>query len=185
MLRRLTTQQSKRNRRIRPTTSRTKAALVSILGPAYIHGKRCADLYAGTGGVGIELLSRGAESVAFVERNTRQVAAIETELKRCKLRHRATVHRADTIRWLQRSDSDAFDIVFADPPYESTDLHELINAIEASDLLTHDAYVILEHSSRLDPPRPDPNANLTLYRSREYGDTSLTVYQVNRQPEHR
>ena len=185
MLRRLTTQQSKRNRRIRPTTSRTKAALVSVLGPTYIQGKRCADLYAGTGGVGIELLTRGAAYVAFVERDAWHAAGIEAELQRRNLLPRASVHRSDTIRWLRRSESDTFDIVFADPPYETTDLQELLNAIEVSDLLKPDTHIILEHSSRLNPPQPEPNANLILYRSRDYGDTSLTIYHVNRQTEPR
>lgn len=184
-MRRSTTQQRKGNRRIRPTTSRTKSALVSILGPEYIRGKRCADLYAGTGGVGIELLNRDAASVTFVERDARHVAGIEAELRRRDLSHRATVRCSDTIRWLRRSESDIFDIVFADPPYETTDLRELLNALDASGLLAVDANVILEHSSRVTPPQPEPNANLTLIRSREYGDTSLTIYHMNRQPEHR
>lgn len=95
------------------------------------------------------------------------------------------MHRSDAIKWLRRPDDDRYDILFADPPYESTNLQELINAIDESERLMPDAIFILEHSSRTAPPQPELNANLTLIRSRKYGDTSLTIYRMNQQPEHR
>lgn len=133
----------------------------------------------------MEFLDRDAKCVTFVERADRFATGIESELRRRNLGHRATVHRSDAIKWLRRPDDDQYEILFADPPYDSTNLQELINAIDESERLMPDAIFILEHSSRTSPPQPELNANLTLIRSRKYGDTSLTIYRMNQQPEHR
>lgn len=147
-----------------------------MLGTA-VEGARCADLYAGTGAVGIDLLQRGAEHVDFVELNHRFAAGIKSELAKRRLDAQAKVYRADVIRWLKRNES-VYDIVFADPPYDVTNLQPLLDALAASACLSDAATVIIEHSSRIAPPT-DPTATLLLDRTRPYGDTALSIYRRN------
>ena len=163
------------SRRLRPTTSRTRAALISILGPSNIEGSRCADLFAGTGSVGIEFLRRNAAHVDFVETDRKLVAKLESELDRLHFGDRATVHRSNASRWIAKSGLAQYDIVFADPPYESTDLNALMDSISTSRAISATATVILEHSSRVAPPEPDSGI-LRYSRTRTYGDSALSIY---------
>ena len=103
---------------VRPTMDRVKAAIFSSLGERII-GARVLDLFAGTGALGIEALSRGAASALFVEENRGAVQAIEQNFIRTKLRGRVT--NQEVFAFLERARSnEKFDIIFADPPYEKT-----------------------------------------------------------------
>jgi 16S rRNA (guanine966-N2)-methyltransferase len=106
---------------VRPTMDRVKAAIFSSLGEAII-GARVLDLFAGSGALGIEALSRGAASAIFVEDDRQSAEAIEKNLAKTKLK--ARVRHQDVFDFLrQRSDADKFQIIFADPPYEK-DQHD-------------------------------------------------------------
>jgi 16S rRNA (guanine966-N2)-methyltransferase len=103
-------------RGVRPTMDRVKAAIFSSLGEAII-GARVLDLFAGSGALGIEALSRGAASVIFVEDDRESAEAIEKNLAKTKLKGR--IQRQDVFDFLrQQSNTDKFEIMFADPPYE-------------------------------------------------------------------
>jgi 16S rRNA (guanine966-N2)-methyltransferase len=103
---------------VRPTMDRVKAAIFSSLG-AEIIGARVLDLFAGTGALGIEALSRGAASALFVEDNSAAIAVIERNLARTKLKGR--VRKQDVFSFLRSNQArDSFRIIFADPPYEKT-----------------------------------------------------------------
>lgn len=103
---------------VRPTMDRVKAAIFSSLGEQII-GARVLDLFAGSGGLGIEALSRGAESATFVDEDRASIAAIETNLAKTKFK--AQVRQQDVFNFFKRGHSAAtFDIIFADPPYEQT-----------------------------------------------------------------
>jgi 16S rRNA (guanine966-N2)-methyltransferase len=105
-------------RGVRPTMDRIKAAIFSSLGEAVI-GARVLDLFAGTGALGIEALSRGAASVVFVEHDRQSVELIEKNLAKTKLKGR--IRNQDVFDFLRHaSDADKFQIIFADPPYEKT-----------------------------------------------------------------
>ena len=105
-------------RGVRPTMDRVKAAIFSSLGEAII-GARVLDLFAGTGALGIEALSRGAASAIFVEDDRQSAEAIEKNLAKTKLE--ARVRHQDVFDFLrQRSTADKFQIIFADPPYQKT-----------------------------------------------------------------
>lgn len=107
------------SRGVRPTMDRVKAAIFSSLGEAII-GARVLDLFAGSGALGIEALSRGATSVIFVEGDRGSVEAIEKNLAKTKLTGR--IQRQDVFDFLrQRSNAEKFEIIFADPPYERAD----------------------------------------------------------------
>jgi 16S rRNA (guanine966-N2)-methyltransferase len=112
---------------VRPTMDRVKAAIFSSLGEAII-GAQVLDLFAGSGALGLEALSRGAESVVFIEQNRQAVAAIEKNLVRTNLN--GSVRQTDVFAFLRRrAGIERFQIIFADPPYEKTKSGEGYTAI--------------------------------------------------------
>jgi 16S rRNA (guanine966-N2)-methyltransferase len=100
----------------RPLSDRAREGLFASLGDR-VHGARCADLFAGTGAVGIEALSRGAAACDFVDSGAGALRAVRENLSRAKLEGAARVHRADVRRFLVREDAGPYDVAFLDPPY--------------------------------------------------------------------
>lgn len=167
---------------VRPTSSRVRNALFSALGPGAICGLRVLDLYAGTGSLGMEALSRGADFARFVERNRRQCESIRESLEASKLSDQAGVSCMTVKRYLQRAEGP-FDLVIADPPYSIGNAAEILAELVARGLVRVGGDVILEHSSRNPVPQP---AGLLLSSSRRYGDTALSFYSPTSgtEPEH-
>jgi 16S rRNA (guanine966-N2)-methyltransferase len=153
----------------RPTTDRVREALFSALDR--VDGARVLDLYAGTGALGIEALSRGAASAVFVESARPAVAALRQNLEALGLTAAARVLAEPVARAVPKlAATSPFDLVFADPPYDDVDA--ALAALEALvPSLAPGARVVLEHASRR-PPRP--SAALVSLRTRTYGDTALT-----------
>jgi 16S rRNA (guanine(966)-N(2))-methyltransferase RsmD len=156
-------------RSTRPTTDRVREALFSILGPAVVEGARVLDLFAGSGALGIEALSRGAASATFVERDARAVAVIERNLESLGLA--GEVHRRDAFTWL-RAGAAAYDVVFADPPYSSAGrtagrLSELLPAVLLETSLT------VTESDKRDPLM----LTMPLVDERTYGDTRIAIHR--------
>jgi 16S rRNA (guanine966-N2)-methyltransferase len=157
----------------RPTSDRVREALFSILGERAA-AEKILDLYAGTGSLGIEALSRGAASVVFVERSKEAVAALQANVEALGLRERARILPSSVERAASRLERERFDLVFADPPY--ADVNGLAKeALEALfvPLLQHAGMLLLEHASRDPPPAI---AGLELEDTRTYGDTTLSFY---------
>lgn len=154
----------------RPTTDRVREALFSALGP--LDDARVLDLYAGTGALGIEALSRGAASALFVESARPAVAALRKNLATLALDDVTRVLVEPVARAVPRLRTDPlgpFDLVFADPPYDDVD--EALAALESlAPHLAPGARIVLEHASRR-PPRASPI--LATLRTRAYGDTAL------------
>lgn len=152
----------------RPITDRVKETLFGILGERVIDA-RVLDLYAGSGAVGIEALSRGATSCDFVEHDRRAVVAIRENLERAGVAERASVHAVDVLRHLERAAGDRFGLVFLDPPYEE---HAILAPLER--LVRHlepGAVVVVKHHWRT--PIPD-SGGLVQWRERRFGETTLT-----------
>lgn len=155
----------------RPTSDRVREALFSVLGD--IGGARVLDLFAGSGALGIEALSRGAGSAVFVERAPRAVTAIRANLQTLGIE--ADIRRAD-VRCALRSASargDTYDLVFADPPYRHAaelgrSLSEALNAV-----LAPGARVVTE-SDRRDPLE----LSLPITDERRYGDTLIRIHDI-------
>ncbi|MEX0784910.1 MAG: 16S rRNA (guanine(966)-N(2))-methyltransferase RsmD [Dehalococcoidia bacterium] len=159
-----------RGMRLRPTSGLVREALFNIIGEV-ITGARVLDLYAGTGAVGIEALSRGASHATFVEGEAAGCQAILQSLARTGLADRATVLRGRLPAALS-SVAAPFDLIFMDPPYGLETAEETLHA--ASALLAPGAVLVYEHASRYNPPeRP---AGLTLRDRRAYGDSALALY---------
>lgn len=162
---------------IRPTSDRVKEALFSILGERTT-GARVLDLYAGTGSIGIEALSRGAAHVTFVETNRTALRLVESNLQQCGLQQSATICACQVRQFFCRAPywSGPYDIVFCDPPYELTpDLVAFVKEWERR-WLTDDAIVVLEHGRKT--VLPMTLGPLSQVRRYDYGDTALTRFQV-------
>ena len=158
---------------IRPTTDRLKESLFSTLGPG-IKGKRVLDLYAGSGGLGIEALSRGAELATFVESNASAAAMIEANLTSTGLKERGDVVRQKAERFADGSRfraRQAYDVVLADPPYEEGIPRVVLEKLAANGQLAPDAMVVVEVSSRLEDL--EPPVGYRLLDARKYGDSKL------------
>jgi len=157
---------------LRPTTDRVREALFSTLGPA-VAGARVLDLFAGSGAVGIEALSRGAAAAVFVDSDPEAVAAIRANLELTGLAGRASVQRLPAAQFVSRGARAAggpFDVAFLDPPYRAGFPADLLAALAASGMLTERAEVIVESAALTEPP---PVAGLVPLLVRRYGDTSL------------
>ncbi|MGH8902913.1 MAG: 16S rRNA (guanine(966)-N(2))-methyltransferase RsmD [Egibacteraceae bacterium] len=162
-----------RGRAVRPTSDRVREALFSSLGDR-IPGASVLDLFAGSGALGIEALSRGAGRAVLVERDPRAVAVIDENLERTGLAGRAQVVRDDAARFCQ-APGTAFDVVFADPPYllQTAAVYALLGDLVAAGGLVRDGAVVVERS-RLDPTsRAVVPLGLVLARTATYGDTVL------------
>ena len=120
-----------------------------------IPGARCLDLFAGTGALGLEALSRGADSVVFVEKSAQAVAMLRNNIGLLDAEG-ASVIQADAVGWLRSEHNQAFDIAFLDPPFAADMLDDLCRLLEEQDLLANDALVYLEQDkSRPEPRLPD------------------------------
>jgi 16S rRNA (guanine966-N2)-methyltransferase len=162
---------------VRPTMDRVKAAIFSSLGEEIV-GARVLDLFAGTGALGIEALSRGAASALFVEENSAAIAAIERNLARTKLEGR--VRRQDVFTFLRSTQArEPFKIIFADPPYEKTKsggefTSLLLEDPQLAEMLEPSGIFVLEKRPAEQMPRM-PLWNVT--RARAYGTTEVLFLQ--------
>ena len=147
--------------RVRPTADRVREAWMSILAPA-LADARVADLYAGSGALGLEALSRGARSVDFVELAPGSLAALRANIAALGVEAEVRVHRADALRFAGRLEPGAYDVALADPPY-TTDAAERLVALFRRRPFAR--ILCVEHRADLALPGDD---------TRRYGDTALT-----------
>ena len=159
--------QAPKGERTRPTADRVREALFSMLGD--VSGARVLDLYAGSGALGIEALSRGAGSATFVERDPRAVEAIRRNLAAVGVA--AAVRRQDALRFLVATE-DTFDLVFLDPPYDSAAALAAPLSQRLPAVLSADARIVTESDKRT-PLVLD----LPLLRERTYGDTRIALHR--------
>ena len=159
--------QAPRGRSTRPTADRVREALFSMLGD--VQGARVLDLFAGSGALGIEALSRGAASVVFVERDNAAVAAIRRNLDAIGAGETEVIRR-DVLKFLT-SCAESFDLVFVDPPYDFAP--RLAGPLSAAlpAVLSEDALIVTESSKRT-----PLELSLPLARERTYGDTRIAIH---------
>lgn len=160
----------------RPTSDRVKEALFSALGP--LHGAVVLDLYAGSGALAIEALSRGAARAVCVEHDPKALGVIQRNLDTAGLAGKAVVVRADATRFCRLPQGGPFDLVLLDPPYDTPQdaLYARLEELRAAGALAEEAYVVLERDRRA--ADPDPPAWLARERARTYGDTVLRAFRA-------
>ncbi|GAB5046070.1 16S rRNA (guanine(966)-N(2))-methyltransferase RsmD [Thermodesulfovibrio sp. TK110] len=157
---------------VRPTPAVVRKAIFDIL--KNVEDKTFVDLYAGKGLVGIEALKRGAREVIFVEKDPVLCIFIKNNLQKKKLSDRVKVYNLDAVHFLEQS-HEAYDIIFADPPYESGELERLFKLFERKLLIKEDGLLILQHYKN-ESLREKLKA-LKIHKCYKYGDTLLTVYR--------
>jgi 16S rRNA (guanine(966)-N(2))-methyltransferase RsmD len=161
----------------RPITDRAKEALFSILGD-WIEDARVLDLFGGTGGVGIECLSRGARWVDFVELNRKAIETINANLRHCSFVQQAAVVRGDSFAYLQRYQDEPYDLIFVAPPqYQGLWLKALTQIDDKPELLASYGSVIVQiHPRELTPVALQ---RLEEYDRRQYGSVMLLFYAAS------
>lgn len=156
---------------VRPTTDRVKEALFSIL-QFELSGKKVLDLFAGSGQLGIEALSRGAKSAVLVDESSKAISVIRQNLKKTGFENAATVVNGDSLYYL-RSANELFDIMLLDPPYDNGIAAMALPFAEQA--LSEDGTVVCETSAFEE--LPEKVGSLCKYRSYRYGKTVLTTYK--------
>lgn len=161
----------------RPTTDKVKEAIFSMIGP-YFDGGTVLDLFAGTGGLGIEALSRGMDRAVFVDADKKSVEVVTANLEATRLSDKAEVYRNDAYRALKALSKRnvRFDLVFLDPPYKMTAIEELIGSLRELDLLAPAAVIVVEHDAANRFAEQIGDATRT--RLVEYGETAVSVYRM-------
>lgn len=163
---------------LRPTSARVREALLSILAHS-IEGARVLDLYAGTGALGLESLSRGAGQVVFVDNDVAATRILRENITRCGYDDQCDVISQTVETFLTSPPSFGepltFDLIFMDPPYHTTDLARLLERLSLSERVATQGTIILEHFFK--HAVPDRVGALTQTRQSRYGDTMLTFYQ--------
>ncbi len=168
---------------IRPTSDRVREAIFNILAET-VSGATVLDLFAGTGALGLESLSRGAESVVFVDKDPGALEIIGLNLKACFSQPPARAFKLDlsqdlSIQRLQRQfpTTYRFNLVFLDPPYEKNLAEKLVKMVESSGILAENATVIVE--DRQNQNLPARINRLQLTDRRRYGETGLWFYSLS------
>jgi len=160
----------------RPTTDKVKEAIFSMIGP-YFDGGYVLDLFAGTGGLGIEALSRGMQRAVFIDIEKKSIDTVQMNLRATGLAEQAEVYRNDAARALKvlAKREQRFELVFLDPPYKMKVIAELIGSMEEMNLLDTHAVIVVEHDAQdvLD----EEIGRFEQQRRAEYGDTAVTIYK--------
>jgi 16S rRNA (guanine966-N2)-methyltransferase len=166
---------------LRPTSDRLRETLFNVLGPG-VAGSRCLDLFAGTGAIGIEALSRGAAEVLFVENHPPAAALIRRNLASLGIRFGATVLAVDVLRGLeklgsrQKREAARFDFIFLDPPYASSnDYSRVLEFLGSASLLASTGIVVAEHRRSFN--LSEEVGALRRYRVLKQGDAALSFYR--------
>ena len=154
---------------IRPTTDNVKESVFNII-QFDIEGRRVLDLFAGTGQLGIECLSRGASSAVFVDQSREAVKIVKENLKACGLT--GTVVQSDALSFLRTCGK--FDIIFVDPPYDSDLYESVLNTVNSIDILSDGGIIICE--SRRERALPEMTAPYKKRREYTYGKVKLCIY---------
>ena len=147
--------------KVRPTGDRVREAWFSIL-QRPLHRARVLDLFAGSGALGLEALSRGAVSADFVETHRLALASLKANITLLKVDDRAAVHRVDAIKFAEQLQPGQYDVAFADPPYASAQTAQLVALFRVNPFAR---IISIEHPA--DQPIPGDD-------TRRYGDTAVT-----------
>lgn len=161
----------------RPTTDKVKEAIFNMIGP-YFDGGVGLDLFGGSGGLGIEALSRGFDQMIFVDRDSKAIQTIYKNLENCDLIEKADVFRNDAERALKAivKRNVTFSCIFLDPPYKLQKIIALIAIIGDQNLLEKNGVIVAEHDAKIH--LPDKIGELTKTRYETYGVSAISIYRL-------
>lgn len=167
---------------LRPSTDRTRETLFNWLAPDIV-GARCLDLFAGTGALGLEALSRGAAQCLFIERHKQAASLLEQSLQTLNALSRGTVHQGDALEFLTETEKSAqagvnspsFDLVFMDPPFADKLLDRALALLQDCSVLSAGAIVYLEYAPHQEPQLPQQWEH---YRQKKSAGATYELYRT-------
>ncbi|MBM4446562.1 MAG: 16S rRNA (guanine(966)-N(2))-methyltransferase RsmD [Chloroflexi bacterium] len=159
---------------VRPTTDRVREAIFSILASLTSHWSRGLDLFAGSGALGIEALSRDIEWIDFVDQAPKCCAIIKQNLQKLGFSQKAHVYCCNVAKALTFL-KDKYDIVFMDPPYSDQSINHMATQLASSRIIDDESLIVISHASR--SPLQDSYDGLSLIKEKQYGDTCISIYQ--------
>ncbi len=160
---------------LRPTSEKVRGAIFSMIGLDTVEGARVLDLYAGTGALGIEALSRGASWTDFVEVHSGRCRGIRESLRELRLTEQGHVYRARVEKALDIVQG-GYGLVLADPPYDLDPWESLMDRLSEGSLLNDGALVVVEHRHKRQ--LAEGYGRLVRLKSRRYGDTSISIFRA-------
>ncbi|MEC0369290.1 16S rRNA (guanine(966)-N(2))-methyltransferase RsmD [Paenibacillus chibensis] len=163
----------------RPTTDKVKEAIFSMIGP-YFDGGTALDLFAGTGGLAIEALSRGMDKAILIDMDPKAIDTIRANLKATRLEDQAEVYRNEAERAIKVLDKRgvSLDVVFLDPPYRMKNGDKLMDLMHEKGMLNRGATIVLEHESGYE--YPGDFGLFSCVRHAEYGETAVSIYKYQK-----
>lgn len=166
----------------RPTTDKVKESMFNILGP-FFDGGLVLDLFAGSGGLGIEALSRGMDRAIFIEKDGKAHQNLKENIAKCRYEDVAEVYRNDATRALKaliKREVQA-DLIFLDPPYAKHSYYKMVEEIIVNHVVAKDGIIVCEHDNQL--KLPEKMATFTKYREEKYGSTIMSFYRLEEEGE--
>ncbi|GFH43368.1 methyltransferase [Lactococcus hodotermopsidis] len=157
----------------RPTGDKVRAAIFSMIGP-YFEGGRVLDLFAGSGGLAIEAVSRGMSCAVLIERDRKAQMVIQANLEMTKEVEKFQLLKMDVKRAIGRLVGQ-FDLIFLDPPYAKEEIEQHILLLLARDLLSHDAIIVCETDKSV--VLPENVADFIIVKQKRYGISKITIYE--------
>lgn len=160
----------------RPTTDKVKESVFNMIGP-FFDGGNALDLFAGSGGLGIEALSRGIDKAVFIDKDGKAIDTIRANLEKTRLSGQAEVYRNDAkraIKLLKKNDFQAR-LLFLDPPYHMTEAYELMDYAAESGIVTSDAIVVCEHEKGVS--LADRTRYFERFKNENYGGIAISIYR--------
>lgn len=160
--------------RVRPTTDRVKESMFNIV-QDWVYDSQVLDLFAGSGALGIEALSRGASQAVFCDNSLDSIKIIKSNIEKARVADRSQIVSGDFKRCLRdmEAKNQSFDMIFVDPPYYKGLFEEVLDTIRSCKILKKDGIVIVEHDAK----RPIGQVEgLEVYKEKKYGITMLTFY---------
>lgn len=166
----------------RPTTDKVKESLFNILGPTFQDGT-VLDLFAGSGGLGIEALSRGMEHGVFIEKDSKAFQNLKENIAKCRYEACTEVYRNDATRALKALIKREFqaDLIFLDPPYKKHMYYDLVKDIIENNVIRPDGIIVCEHDFQLE--LPNQVESFVKYREEKYGSTIISFYRLSEEEE--
>ncbi len=171
-----------KNQDVRPTTDRVKESLFNMIN-SYIMDSNILDLFAGTGSLGIECLSRGAKNCVFVDKSKDSINIVRSNVKKARVENESTILNVDFKDAVKRlsTQNQKFDVIFMDPPYYENMFIECLKSIDKFNLLDEDGIIVVEHDTK--DLFEDSIGRLNKSREKKYGNTTLTFYKLEEQDE--
>ena len=171
-----------KNQDVRPTTDRVKESLFNMIN-SYIMDSNILDLFAGTGSLGIECLSRGAKNCVFVDKSKDSINIVRSNVKKARVENESTILNVDFKDAVKRlsTQNQKFDVIFMDPPYYENMFIECLKSRDKFNLLDEDGIIVVEHDTK--DLFEDSIGRLNKSREKKYGNTTLTFYKLEEQDE--